>query len=85
VAMGCVLNQRPLRVFGDGQTVRDYIYIDDVVNAMLRATVAVPAVLNISSGLGRTVNDVIAAVETASGQRIERQRVPERSGDVGIS
>ena len=85
VAMGCVLNQRPLRVFGDGKTVRDYIYIDDVVEAMLRATVSPPEILNISSGLGRTVNDVIAAVETASGQRIDREHVPERSGDVGIS
>ncbi|WP_457424692.1 NAD-dependent epimerase/dehydratase family protein [Roseateles sp. P5_E7] len=85
VAMGCVLDGRALKVFGAGHTVRDYIYIDDVVEAMLKATVAAPGILNISSGEGRTVNDVIAAVEAASGRPILRQPLPERPGDVAVS
>ena len=85
VAMGCVLDGRALKVFGAGNSVRDYIYIDDVVEAMLAASNAAPCVLNISSGEGRSVNDVIAAVEAASGQRIERQALPERPGDVAVS
>lgn len=85
VAMGCVLDNRPLKVFGAGNTVRDYIFIDDVVEAMLKATTAAPGILNISSGEGRTVNDVIAAVEAASGRQIQRQPLPERSGDVSVS
>lgn len=85
VAMGCVLDGRALKVFGDGNSVRDYIYIDDVVEAMLRASRAAPGVLNISSGEGRTVNDVIAAVESASGRPIIRQPMPERHGDVAVS
>lgn len=85
VAMGCVLDGRALKVFGAGSTVRDYIYIDDVVEAMLKASTAAPGVLNISSGEGRTVNDVIAAVESASGTRIVRQTLPDRPGDVAVS
>lgn len=85
VAMGCVLDRRPLRVFGAGHTVRDYIYIDDVVDAILRATAAPAGVFNISSGQGRTVNEVIAAVEAASGQRLARQPLPDRPGDVSVS
>jgi UDP-glucose 4-epimerase len=87
VAMGCAMDARPLRVFGAGESVRDYIYIDDVVDALLRAetTPTAPMVLNVSSGSGRSVNDVIAAVESASGRRIERAPMPERAGDVKVS
>lgn len=85
VAMGCVLDNRPLKVFGAGSSVRDYIYIDDVVDAMLKAAVCAPGVLNISSGEGRSVNDVIAAVEAASGRAIQRQPLPDRAGDVSVS
>jgi UDP-glucose 4-epimerase len=85
VAMGCAMDARPLRVFGEGKTVRDYVYVDDVVDAMLRATVAPPDVLNISSGIGRTVNEVLEAVEAASGRVIERERLPQRAGDVAIN
>lgn len=85
VAMGCALDGRALRVFGQGDSVRDYIYIDDVIEAMLRATAAPPNVLNISSGSGRSVNEVIAAVEAACGHPIERLSMPERSGDVKVS
>lgn len=85
VAMGCAFDGRALRVFGQGDSLRDYIYIDDVIEAMLRATAAPPLVLNIASGSGRSVNDVIAAVEAASGRSIERLPLPERSGDVKVS
>jgi UDP-glucose 4-epimerase len=85
VAMGCALEGRALRVFGQGQSLRDYIYIDDVIEAMLRAATAAPVVLNISSSQGRSINDVIAAIEAASGRPLQRQSLPERSGDVKVS
>jgi UDP-glucose 4-epimerase len=85
VALGCARDRRPLRVFGEGQAVRDYIYVDDVVDAMLLAADARPDIFNVSSGIGRSVNDVIAAVERASGRRIEREVVPQRLGDVSIN
>lgn len=85
VTMGCVLDGRPLKVFGEGRAVRDYIYIDDVVDAMLKATVSAPGIMNISSGLGRSVNDVIAAVEAASGRQVQRLALPDRPGDVSVS
>lgn len=85
VAMGCALDERPLRVIGRGDAVRDFIYIDDVVDAMLRATSAPPQIINVSSGAGRSVNEVIAAIESASGRTLKRLAVPERAGDVKIS
>ncbi len=85
VALGCVLDDRPVRVFGDGEAVRDYVFIDDVIAAMLAATAAAPDLLNISGGEGRSVNQVLAAVEAASGKTIQRIRLPQRSGDVGVN
>lgn len=85
VAMGCAMDGRALRIFGKSDGVRDYVYIDDVVDAMLLATKAPPAVLNISSGTGRSVNDVIEAVERASGRRIARRESPERLCDVKVN
>lgn len=85
VAMGCALDERPLRVIGRGDAVRDFIYIDDVVDAMLRATSAAPQIMNVSSAAGRSVNEVIAAIESASGRTLKRLEVPERAGDVKIS
>lgn len=82
VAMGCARDGRPVKVFGEGRAVRDYLYIDDVVQAMLCAVEHPACIVNVSSGEGRSVADVLAAVERASGRRIERQVVPEREGDV---
>lgn len=85
VAMGCAIDDRPLKVFGDGNTVRDYVYIDDVTRALLIAINAPPTVVNISSGRGKTVNEVIAAIEEVSGKRVHRESLPARTGDVAVS
>ena len=54
-----------LKLFGDGQYVRDYIFIDDVVNAFLIAGVAPGIngkVFNIGTGIGRTIQEAFEAV-----------------------
>jgi UDP-glucose 4-epimerase len=85
VAIGCARDGRPLKVFGEGKAVRDYLYADDVVQAMLMAATAPPDVLNISSGIGRSINEVLAAVEAVSGRTILREWLPERPGDVAVN
>jgi UDP-glucose 4-epimerase len=85
VALGCALDHRAVKVFGGGEAVRDYVYIDDVIAAMLAAAGAAPDLLNISRGEGRSVNQVLDAVEAASGRRIVREQVPHRLGDVSVN
>ncbi|TAL21347.1 MAG: NAD-dependent epimerase/dehydratase family protein [Aquabacterium sp.] len=85
VAMGCLLDNRPIKLFGEGRTVRDYIYVDDAVDAMLKATETPPGVLNISSGRGHSVAEILEMVERVSGRRLERQQLPERQGDVLVN
>lgn len=76
---------RPISVMGDGSSVRDYVYVGDVAEAMVRAAHAptlAQRVLNIGSGRGRSLNEVAAAVERVSGRPLERTRTPARPGDV---
>ena len=85
VAMGCALDGRPLKVFGQGQATRDYIYIDDVIAALMASCEAPPAILNVSGGKGHSVLSIIDAIEQASGRVIERQAMPDRHGDVSVN
>lgn len=77
----------PVQVAGDGTTVRDYIFIDDVVDAF-EATLTrtrEAGIFNVGSGKGRSVNDVVAALEREIGTSIERTHVSARRTDAPIS
>lgn len=82
-AIQCAIKGTPLNIYGSMKTVRDYIYIDDVVDAL----VAIPKkkgpdAVNISSGVGRSILEIIRAVEKASNRRIQIDYAPERRLDV---
>lgn len=79
----CV-NGQPIRIWGDGNVVRDYIYVDDVVDALsLAATHTGPSrVFNVGSGEGRSLLEIISAIETVSGVTPSMQFSPSRAVDV---
>lgn len=61
VALGKILAGEPIEVWGDGSSVRDYIYIEDLADAfykMIDAGVS-NQIVNIGSGYGYSVNDII--------------------------
>ena len=67
-----VLNQQDVRL-SDGRQQRDYVYIDDVVNALVRAgTQPVPpgTVLNICSGSGIEIRQVVERIISLMGGRV---------------
>lgn len=75
--------REPLTIFGDGLSERDYLYIDDTVDAILRAIEHGPlnTVVNIGSGEGRSILAVLEAVEAALGSQIAREHVSDRTTD----
>ncbi|CAN5609342.1 UDP-glucose 4-epimerase GalE [soil metagenome] len=93
VAMKAALGRRPpLDVFGDdyptpdGTCIRDYIHIDDLADAHVRALDhlaggAASTTLNVGTGVGSSVLDVIAATERVSGRPVPHQVVDRRGGD----
>jgi UDP-glucose 4-epimerase len=76
----------PVEIFGDGGVTRDYIYVADVVSAILRAASLKSGsrfcLYNIGSGIGRSVNEVVAAVQSVCDIPIKINRLPARSVDV---
>lgn len=83
-AMNCAHTGEPLHIWGDGSTVRDYVYIGDLADAIARAVAPTgnPRVLNIGTGVGYSLLDVARSVETASGRTLNLVFDPRRSIDV---
>jgi UDP-glucose 4-epimerase len=58
-------NDESIRLFGDPDTIRDYVYIDDVAQAFVAAHLtggALPAVLNIGSGRPTSLRELLTLV-----------------------
>lgn len=76
---------RRITVYGDGQQVRDFTYVDDVVEAnFLAATKPTKpgAVLNVSGGGSTSVNSVLQSIARLAGTALTIDRVPQAKGDV---
>jgi UDP-glucuronate 4-epimerase len=75
----------PVTVYGDGEQVRDFTYVDDAAAATIAAATAdvqPAAVFNIAGGSSSTVNDVLRLVAEHVGHEVIIRRVPEQPGDV---
>jgi UDP-glucuronate 4-epimerase len=77
---------RSIQLFGTGEQIRDFTFVDHVVRANIAAATApeVPygAVYNISGGASVSVNEVLATLEEVIGRRIAVERVEKVAGDV---
>ena len=72
------------RLFGDGTQSRDFTFVDDAVDATVRAmTFADPGpVLNVGGGQEATMNEVIGIIEDHAGHSLDVERVGGQRGDV---
>lgn len=69
------ITNEPITVFGDGEMIRDYIYIDDLAEAIVQTFKKDNqySEYNLGSGGGRSVNEIINAIELVVGKKIPRQ------------
>jgi len=93
LAIGAALGRAPeLKIFGtdyptaDGTAIRDYIHVADLAEAHLLALGRLEKgdkalTLNLGTGKGHSVREVIASVEKISGRRVPRVAVGRRAGD----
>ena len=85
VFMYKIFNKLPITIWGDGAVVRDYLFIEDLIDALLKAsqiTITDHNVFNISSGKGISLNKIISEIEYASKQKADVQYRPSRKFDV---
>jgi UDP-glucose 4-epimerase len=75
--------ERPT-VFGSGQQTRDYIYVGDVVDAMLRAAEAdVAGAFNVGTGRETSVLELVDLLKRLSGREdFHPEHAPDRPGEV---
>ncbi|MEU0666624.1 NAD-dependent epimerase/dehydratase family protein [Streptomyces lavendulocolor] len=86
-----VLRGEPVEVYGDGSQIRDFVYVEDVVRALLLA--GAPArhpddraeVLNVGTGSSVSLNRLLSLTAELTGRRPDARYGPTRVGDVGAT
>jgi UDP-glucose 4-epimerase len=72
-----------IKIWGDGSTVRDYLYISDLVRFMVEALRKdLSGVYNVGSGRGSSVMDILSIVSEVSGISPQVQFLPARGFDL---
>ncbi len=77
----------PLEIWGDGSVTRDYIHVSDVAEAFVQAVKysGTKSCFNISSGVGNSLNELIAMLENIIGKPVDVRYLPGRAFDVPVS
>lgn len=81
----CAIQKKPATVFGDGEQSRDFTYVDNVVQANLRAAQAETegaVVCNVGTGSRYTLNTLLEMLGELTGGKVERTYDDPRPGDV---
>lgn len=84
VALGQILAGEPITIWGDGTNVRDYIYIEDLSEAVVQLLEkgVCNTTINIGSGLGASINDIIDVLKEVVNEEVKVDYLPARSVDV---
>lgn len=80
---GRMLRGEPCTIDGDGEQVKDYVYVKDLARANLLALERGEGeILNVGSGVGLSVNEIFATLQRATGNTVPPVYGPPRPGDV---
>jgi UDP-glucuronate 4-epimerase len=86
-----ILTGKPLTLFAKGNLKRDFTYIDDVAEGVVRVGAQPPItsesgapyrILNIGNHAPVIVNEIVAALEKITGKKANRVNAPHQMGDV---
>lgn len=77
----------PIEIWGDGTSIRDYVFVADVIAALDAAASdqSDARIFNIGTGQGRSLREVIAAIERQLGKALRIEWKPARPVDVPTS
>jgi len=80
------LNDEEPVIFGDGEQTRDYIYVKDVVSALIKASkIDENHFLNIGTGVETSVNDLVNSMKSQFNSEINPIYKPAREGELNRS
>lgn len=69
-------------IWGDGSSVRDYLFIDDMVSACRLALAGPGGIYNIGAGVGTELNELVRQVQEVTGRALWVERQLSRASDV---
>ncbi|WP_195927733.1 NAD-dependent epimerase/dehydratase family protein [Lactococcus lactis] len=78
-------NKKELTIFGNGEQTRDFVYVEDVVNALLLIATSDKSrgqVYNVGTGSRITLNDLVKLSQEITGKKISIKFDKEREGDI---
>lgn len=80
-----IIKGEKIQMFGDGSTRRDYTYIDDIVNGIIKAInykKTMFEVVNLGNNSTVTLSELISSIENTCGVKAKKTNLPEQPGDV---
>lgn len=85
--LGHAMANTPIHILGSGDVVRDYVFIDDVVEAVWAVMQhdGSSRIFNIGGGRGTSVMQIATAIEALLGRPLEKIFHPARAADVPIN
>jgi UDP-glucuronate 4-epimerase len=79
-----IMEDKPISMFGDGNSERDYTYINDCIDCVMSA-VTNPMdfeIINIGSGKTISLKNLIKTLEKVTGKKVKIEQLDEQAGDV---
>lgn len=81
------LRNETIEIWGDGSVTRDYFHVSDAVSALVKALSyeGDNRIFNIGSGVGRSLNEILDAIDLLLGTPVKRVYLPSRVFDVSAN
>ena len=80
-----IKENKPIPVYGDGTTIRDYTYVDDIVDGIISAidyNDTQYEIINLGGGAPVSLNQMIETIEKVLNKKAKIERLPMQMGDV---
>ena len=81
-----IYNDKILNIFGDGNNIRDYIYIKDAIKMIVNVSFSnTDGIFNIGSGKGMSINDLVIDISNIIGKKPVIKYLSGRLNDVKVN
>lgn len=82
--LASIIQEEEIQIWGDGSVVRDYVYVGDAIEAIVRAAAhpCFSGPCNIGSGIGHSIVDMISIITELTGRKAKLSFLPPRQCDV---
>jgi UDP-glucuronate 4-epimerase len=82
-----IVRGKPVEMYGDGTSARDYTYVDDIVQGFLACLDREFGfeIINLGESRGVELRELVRLIEVAVGKKAHRRQLPNQPGDVPVT